>query len=113
MAEHIGNWLDSIEAGTPAAVHNDPPLAAAAVMMVNLAVRSYREGKVFHVDRQGNVSEGDGSWAANWEQMSMERSKPRHVRGWAARDTGSVMQAPEYQKLAGPWVDGQPPERRS
>lgn len=113
VSEHCGNWLDAIAAGTPASVNNDPDLAAAAVMLVNLAVRSYREGKVFHVDHNGKMSEGDRSWADNWEKMSKARSKPRHVPGWAAGDTGSMMHAPEYQKLAGPWVDGVPPEGRS
>jgi predicted dehydrogenase len=113
VSEHCGNWLDAIIAGKPAAVNNDPALAAAAVMLVNLAVRSYREGKVFHVDREGNVSDGDSSWADNWEKMSKDRSKPRHVPGWAAGDTGSIMHAPDYQKLAGPWIDGKPPESRS
>ncbi|HEX7379124.1 MAG TPA: Gfo/Idh/MocA family oxidoreductase [Pirellulales bacterium] len=113
VSEHCGNWLDAIVAAAPATVNNDPELAAAAVTMVNLAVRSYREGKVFHVDRAGNVSEGDRGWADNWEKMSKARAKPRHVRGWAAGDTGSVLHPPEYQKLAGPWIDGVPPENRS
>ncbi len=113
VSEHCGNWLDAIGDGKPAAVNNDPELAQAAVMMVNLAVRSYREGKVFHVDRDGNISDGDSSWADNWEKMSKARAKPHHVPGWTAGDAGSVMQAPEYQKLAGPWIDGQPPEDRS
>jgi hypothetical protein len=49
-------------------VNNDPELGAAAVMIVKLAVRSYREGKVFHVDREGNVTDGDSSWAAGWKR---------------------------------------------
>ncbi|HUY87343.1 MAG TPA: Gfo/Idh/MocA family oxidoreductase, partial [Pirellulales bacterium] len=113
VSEHCGNWLDAIVAGKPETVNNDPELAAAAVMFVNLAVRSYREGKVFHVDHEGNVSDGDSSWADHWEKLSKAKAKPQHVPGWAAGDTGSVMQAPEYQKLAGPWIDGQPPESRS
>ena len=31
-------------------------LGAAAVMIVNLAVRSYREGRVFQIDRDGHVN---------------------------------------------------------
>ncbi len=112
VSAHCGNWLDCIAAGAPAAVNNDPELAAAAVMVVNLAVRSYREGKVFHVDREGNVSDGNSSWADNWEKMSKAKAQPRHVPGWTAGDAGSVMHAPEYQKLSGPWIDGQPPESR-
>lgn len=103
------NWLDANVDGKPAAVNKDPELAQAAVMMVNLAVRSYREGKVFHVDRGGNINDGDSSWADKWEKMSKARAKPYHVPGWTAGDAGSMMQSPEYQKLAGPWIDGQPP----
>jgi predicted dehydrogenase len=103
---HFGNFIDAVRAGKPEAVNNDPELGAAAVMMVNLAVRSYREGKVFHVDRQGQVSDGDASWARGWELMSRERSKPRHVAGWRGGDAGSVLYPPQYQKLAGPWKDG-------
>ena len=110
VSAHCANWLDAIAARKPAAVNNDPELAAAAVTLVNLAVRSYREGKVFHVDRAGNVSDGDASWAKHWEEMSTEKAKPQHVPGWQAGDTGSVLYPPEYQKLTGPWIDGKPPE---
>lgn len=110
IVTHMANWLDAIDAGTPDAVNNDPPLAAAAVTIVNLAVRSYREGKVFHVDPNGSISDGDASWANRWETMSKERAKPNHVPGWHAGDLGSVLHPPDYQKLAGPWIDGRPPE---
>ncbi len=113
ISMHMANWLDAIESGQPASVNNDPELAAAAVVFVNLAVRSYREGKVFHVDPAGKVSDGDSSWASGWEQMSKDRAKPRHVPGWTAGDAGSVLHPPEYQKLAGRWVNGQPPEASS
>ena len=94
--------------GAPGTVNNDPELGAAAVMFVNLAVRSYREGRVFHVDRQGNVSDGNSSWADRWEKMSKLGAKPNHVPGWQAGDAGSVMYRPDYQHLAGPWIDGKP-----
>ncbi|MAG93446.1 MAG: oxidoreductase [Planctomycetaceae bacterium] len=106
---HFANFLEAIRAGDPGMVNNDPVLGAAAVMMVNLAVRSYREGKVFHVDPGGRVSDGNSDWAAGWEAMSQANSKPRHVPGWKAGDAGSVMVPFEYQKLAGPWVGGKPP----
>ena len=61
----------------------------------------------------GNVSDGDRSWADGWEKMSKAHAKPRHVPGWTAGDAGSVLQPPEYQKLAGPWIDGKPPESRT
>jgi predicted dehydrogenase len=108
---HFANFLDAIQAGKPSAVNNDPELGAAAVMIANLAVQSYREGKVFQIDRQGRVVNGDGSWAAQWERMSKAHAKPNHVPGWKAGDAGSVLYPPEYQKLAGPWIDGQPPKK--
>ena len=107
---HFANWLDAIESGKPGMVNNDPVLGAAAVMIANLAVQSYCEGKVFHVDDHGNISDGDSSWADRWEKMSRVQAKPHHVPGWHAGDTGSVMYPPVYQKLAGPWTDGKPPE---
>ncbi len=109
--QHCANWLDAIEAGNPSMVNNDPELGAAAVMMVNLAVRSYREGKVFHVSPDGQVSDGDSSWADRWEKMSKEKASPRHVPGWTAGDQGSKLFPPEYQTLGGPWIDGKPPTK--
>lgn len=110
VSMHMSNWLDAIESGKPNSVNNDPELGAAAVMIVNLAVRSYREGKVFHVDSAGHVSNGNPGWAERWERMSKNLARPNHVPGWQAADTGSVMTAPDYQQLAGPWIDGRPPE---
>lgn len=106
---HFLNFFEAIRSDKPNSVNNDPELGAAAVMMVNLAIRSYREGKVYHVDREGQISDGNSSWAAKWEQMSEAKAKPRHVAGWRAGDKGSVMTPFEYQKLAGPWENGQPP----
>lgn len=106
---HFDNFLTAIREGKPSLVNNDPVLGAAAVMIVNLAVRSYREGKVFHIDREGNIAGGDASWSANWEQLSKAHSKPRHVPGWRAGDAGSEMTPPDYQRLAGPWINGRDP----
>jgi predicted dehydrogenase len=103
---HFANFLDAVRAGDPSLVNNDPELGAAACAMVDLAVRSYREGKVFHLDREGRVSDGNVSWAKGWEEMSKARAKPRHVPGWRGGDAGSVLYPPEYQKLSGPWAPG-------
>jgi predicted dehydrogenase len=105
-AAHFANFLDAVRAGDPSLAYCDPELGAAAIGIVDLAVRSYREGKVFHLDREGQVSDGDGSWARQWEQMSNSRDKPHHVPGWDGGDAGSVLYPPEYQKLAGPWAPG-------
>ena len=67
---------------------------------------------IFFDKESGKVREGDGSWSAKWEAMSKARAKPNHVPGWAAGDTGSLLQAPEYMNLAGPWKNGKPPEKQ-
>jgi predicted dehydrogenase len=108
---HFSNFLAAIRTDDPALVNNSPDLGAAALVIANLATRSYREGRVFHFDATTRkVSDGDSSWADRWEQMSKARSKPNHVPGWQAGDRGSLLVPHEYQKLAGPWIDGRPPE---
>ena len=68
-----------------------------------LGAKSYREGKVFHFDDETlTFGEGNGDWAAQWEQRSAERGKPNHIAGWHAGDKGSVLEEPDYMKLAGP-----------
>ena len=109
---HMANFLDAIRAGKPMSVNNDPILAASALMIVNLAIRSYREGKVFHIDPNGKIGDGNSSWASNWESKSKKNEKPNHVPGWKAGDTGSLLYPPQYQKLAGPWINGNPPEAK-
>jgi predicted dehydrogenase len=110
-AAHMLNFLDAVRAGKPDMVNNDPELGAAAVAIVDLAVRSYREGRVFQMNETGDVIDGNDRWARSWEQMSEARAKPRHVPGWKGGDLGSVLFPPEYQKLAGPWTaDGAPPD---
>jgi predicted dehydrogenase len=108
---HLANFLDAVRAGKPERVNCDPELGSAAATIANLAVRSYREGKVFQLDRQGRIAGGDGSWAANWERMSKAHASPNHVPGWTAGETGSRFYPFPYQKLAGPWIDGKPPEK--
>jgi hypothetical protein len=108
---HFANFFDAIRADDPSLVNNDPELGAAAVMIVNLAIRSYREGKVFHIDRDGRIGDGDASWAAGWEAMSQAKAAPRHVPGWDAGDKGSTFVPYEYQQWAGPWINGRPPEQ--
>lgn len=108
---HFQNFLEAVKAGDPTLVNNSPELGAAAIMVVNLGVLSYRNGKVFQVNRDSKeVLDGDQSWAANWEKMSKEHSKPQHVPGWTAGDRGSILIPPKYQKLAGPWINGKAPE---
>ncbi len=107
---HFKNFVDAIVAGKPEMVNYAPDLGAAAVIVVNLGVKSYREGKAFFF-KDGKVVEADASWAAQWEKMSKDRAKAHHIPGWKAGDTGSVVTPPEYMKLAGPWIDGKDPAR--
>ena len=106
---HFDNFIKAIETGKPNSVNNDPELGAAAVMIVNLAVRSYREGRVFHIDRNQKITNGNSSWADGWESMSEAKAAPRHVPGWQAGERGSTLVPFDYQTLAGPWVDGRDP----
>ena len=111
---HFQNWLDAIWAGDPQKCNNTPDLGAAAIVVVNLGARSYREGRVFHYDCETQlVTDGDSSWADKWQTMSRERSKPQHISGWTAGDHGSLLEDPAHQSLEGPWIDGTAPEQGS
>ena len=108
---HLSNWIEAMDAGDQQMCNNPPDLGAAAIVLVNLGARSYREGKVFHFDTENmKVEEGNASWATKWEKMSKERAKPRHIAGWTAGDHGSMLEEPEYMKLGGPWIGGRAPE---
>ncbi len=107
---HFKNWIDAIVANDPSMCNNDPALGAAAITTVILGARSYREGKIYFFDHESmTVKEADSSWAKGWEKRSQMRGKPNHISGWHAGDTGSILEEPEYMKLAGPWVDGKEP----
>ncbi|MFL5241040.1 MAG: Gfo/Idh/MocA family protein [Gemmataceae bacterium] len=89
-----------------------PELGAAAFTTVNMGVQSYRQGKALAWDgERRKPKEADNSWASNWEARSKERGKPNQIIGWNGGDAGSVVVPPEYQKLAGPWVDGKDPAK--
>ncbi|TWT72344.1 Gfo/Idh/MocA family protein [Crateriforma conspicua] len=107
---HFQNWIDAMVADDPQLCNNTPDLGAAAIVIVNLGARSYRQGKVYRFDGdEMAVSEADGSWAKRWEDRSHQRGKPEHIPGWEAGDTGSKIFDPDYQKLEGPWIDGKDP----
>ena len=107
---HFKNFCDSITAGKPEMVNCSPELGTAAMVIVKLGSDSYREGKVFHFDRDTmTVSDGNPGWAKGWEQMSAQRAPARHVPGWSAGTTGSILHPESYQKLEGPWKDGVDP----
>jgi hypothetical protein len=114
---HFQNWLDAIAAGNPMLCNNDPILGAAAVSTVILGAQSYREGIVYYYSPETgpvNASEAHKqgqSWAAQWEKRSEERGSALHVPGWKAGDYGSTLEEPAYMSLAGPWINGNPPEK--
>ncbi len=87
-----------------------PELGAAAFATVNMGVQSYRYGKALFWDKEKRApKEADASWASQWEARSKKRGKPNQVQGWKAGDKGSLLEAPAYQKLEGPWVNGKDP----
>jgi len=114
---HFSNWIDAIEAGDPDMVNNDPELGAAAAITMILAAQSYRNGIVYYYDQERGPSNAfeahqqGRNWARQWEELSASRGKPRHVPGWKAGDYGSMINDPEYMSLAGPWIDGKPPQK--
>jgi predicted dehydrogenase len=87
-----------------------PELGAAAFTTVDMGVRSYREGKALFWDKEKRqVVNADSSWAARLEARSKEHGKPSQVMGWRGGDTGSVVVAPVWQTLAGPWTNDRDP----
>jgi predicted dehydrogenase len=109
---HFKNWLDAIRANDPAMCNNPTDLGAAALSTVILGAQSYRDGKVYHFDTDTlTVHEGGSDWAKKWEEKSKRREKPNHIAGWKAGDLGSVLEEPDYMKLAGPWVNGKDPAK--
>jgi hypothetical protein len=89
-------------------------LGAAAVTTVILGAMSYRNGKVYHFDASsGTYTDGNPGWAKKWEALSKSGAKPRHVPGWHAGETGSVLTPEDHQRLAGPWVGGKDPAAAS
>lgn len=107
---HFENFVAAVKDGKPEAVNCSPELGAAAMVVVKLGAMSYRQGKVFHFNRESmTYGDGDSSWAQGWEQMSYAGAKPKHVPGWNAGDKGSLLTPEPYQRLAGPWIDGVDP----
>jgi predicted dehydrogenase len=95
-----------------------PELGAAAFTTVNMGVQSYRQGQVLFWDAERRRPVvGDSSWATRLERKSRERGRPNQIIGWTGGTTGSTLEPPEYQRLAGPWTEGRdpgrPPEERN
>lgn len=107
---HFENFCEAVFASEPSKVKCDPELGAAAMVTVKLGSEGYRRGKVYHFDPSTlTVSEGNDDWADGWETMSKARAEARHVPGWSAGQAGSLLEAEDYQRLEGPWIDGVDP----
>jgi predicted dehydrogenase len=87
-----------------------PELGAAAFTTVALGVESYRRGVVLYWDKERRAPiPADSTWARHWENRSKRRGKPDQIIGWDAGEKGSLLEPPDYMKLAGPWRNGQDP----
>lgn len=107
---HFENFVECVKEDKPEKVNCSPELGAAAMTVVKLGAKSYREGRAFHFNADSlSYSDADESWAKQWEEMSYKEASPKHVPGWHAGDKGSKLIPPDYQKLAGPWTDGEDP----
>ena len=96
--------------GTARETLSTPELGAAAFTTVGLGVRSYREGIALFWDKENRKAAlADASWAQRWEKRSKAHGKPNQVMGWNAGETGSLLEPPDYQKLAGPWTGDKDP----
>jgi hypothetical protein len=103
------NFLDCVRARRRETL-STPELGAAAFTTVNMGVQSYRSGQVLKWDAEARRPRAaDNSWARDWEQRSHDRGTPNQIAGWTGGDSGSVVQPPAYQRLGGPWVNGQDP----
>lgn len=103
------DFLECCKSRKPETMSN-AELGAAAFTTVNLGVQSYRHGQVMFWNKElRKAVEGNGSWASNWEKRSKARGKPNEIQGYQGDPKGSLLVPKEYQKLGGPWVNGQDP----
>ncbi|MFN4261170.1 MAG: Gfo/Idh/MocA family protein [Gemmataceae bacterium] len=105
-------WLDFLECcrSRKRETLSTAELGAAAFTTVNMGVLSYRQGQALFWDKdRRKPAVADASWAAQWEKRSQARGKPNQILGWQAGDTGSLLEPPDYMKLAGPWINGKDP----
>lgn len=103
------NFLDCVRARNRETL-STPELGAAAFTTVNMGVQAYRTGQTLFWDKERRrVTPADASWAARWERRSKDRGQPSQIIGWTGGTSGSLLEPPAYQQLAGPWVNGQDP----
>lgn len=103
------NFLECVRARNRETL-STPELGAAAFTTVNMGVLSYRQGQVLFWDRERRrPTVADSSWARRWEERSHSRGQPNQIIGWEGGNRGSTLEPPEYQRLAGVWVNGRDP----
>ena len=91
---HFTNFVEAAMAGKPEDVNCSPELGAAAMVIVKLGSKSYREGKAFHFDRDAlAVKDADASWAQRWEKMSHDRAPLKHIPDWKGGDGRQALPA--------------------
>ena len=72
---HFTNFVDAAKADNPEDVNCSPELGAAAMVIVKLGSKSYREGKAYHFDSEAmEVKEADASWA---KRLGEDVARPR------------------------------------
>lgn len=71
-------------------------------------VRSRRQS-TFSPPDLGAAAVATTSLAEQNCKVKSKPGKPNQVFGWTGGDSGSVMKAPSYQRLAGPWTNGNDP----
>jgi predicted dehydrogenase len=87
-----------------------PDLGAAAVALTAMAELSCwtgNEAVFWNKDRRAITTQCD--WSEQWRERSRSRAMPNQVFGWTGGETGSTLQPPAYQNLAGPWTNGKDP----
>jgi hypothetical protein len=99
-------WEDFLEAVRTRrqSTFSPPDLAAPAVALTAMAEQSYRGGQSLSWDRERRAIAPAGGLS-----RSQSRNKPNQIAGWSGGENGSTLEAPGYQKLAGPWVNGKEP----
>ena len=79
--------------------------------MTAMAERSYWSGNqaMFWDKDRREIAPLNSSWAERWQERSRARGKPNQVFGWTGGDASSTLNPPAYQKLGGPWLNGNDP----
>ena len=102
-------------AGKPDDVNCSPELGAAAMVIVKLGSRELPRRQSVPLrprddDRYGRRRE---LGQALGEDVAGTRGGCKHIPGWKGGDKGSKLYPREYQKLAGPWINGVDPAGKS